>query len=67
MEPEGTNKGMPEVSWGEYDGVGLTVAWQKGTRERYKWRNLVLGEEKINAHWTVLGLVKSMKNFEVQL
>jgi len=25
-EPEGTNKEMPEVRWGEYDGVGLTMA-----------------------------------------
>jgi len=25
-ELEGTNKEMPEVSWGDYDGVGLTMA-----------------------------------------
>jgi len=25
-EPEGTNKEMPEVKWGEYDGVGLTIS-----------------------------------------
>jgi hypothetical protein len=29
-----------------YDGLGLTMAWQKGTRERYMWKNLVLGKEK---------------------
>jgi hypothetical protein len=42
-EPEGTNKERPEAIWEEYDGVGLNMAWQKGTRERYMWRNLVLG------------------------
>jgi hypothetical protein len=43
--PEGSNKEMSEARCGVYAGVGLTIGWQKGTKNWYIWKNLVLEKE----------------------
>jgi hypothetical protein len=66
-EPDGTNKEMPEVWWREYDGVGLTMAWQKGSRERYMRRSLVMSEVKSLHVGQSLDDLNQWKNFDGNL